>query len=187
LLSQPCFRCFARRDIALAEILCLLNVPAGLFFAYFMNHRHNKIYRSICLCSLVIAFSEFSKENGQDCAMYKTGNFYYYNKVSKQRINIERRDSLQVEKNEKGDITVSRVSWKGTCEYELLFNYMTPKEVSKDGVYKVFEPAGTNIPLRIKILSGTDSYYVFEASKEGFKTLQDTVWLLRENASAFTK
>jgi len=127
----------------------------------------------------MIVFLGFSKTAKQDCDMYRTGKFYFYNKANKQKINIERRDSLQIETNEKGDITVSRVSWTGPCEYELLFNYMTPKEVSKEGVQKVFEAAPGNTPLQIKILSGTDSYYIFEASKQGFQNLKDTVWLVK--------
>ena len=111
--------------------------------------------------------------------MYKTGKFYVYNKTNKQKINIERTDSLQIETNEtNGDITVMKVKWTGSCEYELLFNYMTPKEVSKDkSVQRIFDVNG-DIPLQIKILSGTDSYYIFEATKKGFKNLRDTVWLV---------
>lgn len=122
----------------------------------------------------------------QDCDIYKTGNFYFYNKPTRKKILIERRDSIQIEKTEKGDITVSRVRWKGPCEYELIFNYMTPKEVSKEDIRKIFDPGGANIPLQIRIISGTGDYYVFEASKEGFKPLRDTIWLIKENASALT-
>ena len=76
----------------------------------------------------------------QTCDKYKTGKFYIYNKVNKQRINIERRDSLQIETNENGDITVLKVKWTSVCDYELLFNYMTPKEVSKDkNVQRLFD------------------------------------------------
>jgi len=112
--------------------------------------------------------------------MYKTGKFYIYNKFNKQRINIERRDSLQIETNDlTGDITVTKVKWTSPCDYELFFNYMTPKEASKDkNVQRVFD-ANVDTPLQIKILSGTDSYYVFEAGKSGLKNLRDTVWLVK--------
>jgi len=143
-----------------------------------MSHHLNKIHKCISLCTIVITLSTFSKME-EDCAKYRRGNFYFFNKTTKQRINIERRDSLQIETNEKGDITVSSVTWTAPCEYELLFNYMTPKEVSKGGVQKIFESAGSNIPLRIKVLSGTDDYYVFEASKPGIKNLRDTVWIVK--------
>lgn len=137
------------------------------------------IRSALLFCIIIIVCSCFGKAAKQNCEMYRTGNFYFYNKASKQKINIDRRDSLQIETNEKGDITVSRISWTGACEYELLFNYMTPKEVSKDGVQKVFESAAGNIPLQIKILSGTDRYYVFEASKQGYKGLRDTIWIVK--------
>jgi len=134
------------------------------------------------LFSIIIVFASFSKKTAkQNCEVYKSGKFYIYNKVNKQRINIERRDSLQIETNEtNGDITVMKVKWTGSCEYELLFNYMTPKEVSKDkSVQRIFDVNG-DIPLQIKILSGTDSYYIFEAGKKGFKNLRDTVWLVNQ-------
>ena len=129
--------------------------------------------------AVIIVFSGFSKTAKQNCDMYRTGKFYIYNKANKQRINIERRDSLQIETNENGDITILKVNWTGACDYELLFNYMTPKEVSKrDSVQRIVESMG-NEPLKIKILSGTDDYYLFEAKKGGFMNLRDTVWLVK--------
>ena len=122
----------------------------------------------------------------QDCEKYKTGKFYIYNKANRQRINIERIDSLQIETNENGDMTVLKVNWTGPCQYELLFNYMTPKEVSKTkDVQRVFD-SNSDSPFQIKILGGTESYYVYEASRNGLKNLHDTVWLVKENTSAFT-
>ena len=137
-----------------------------------------ELYKSFLLFgAVIIVFSAFSKLSKQNCDRYRTGNFYIYNRVSKQRINIERKDSLQIETNENGDITVLKVNWIGPCEYELLFNYMTPKEISKrDSLPGIVESIG-NTPLRIKILSGTDSYYLFEARTQGFQNLRDTVWL----------
>ena len=129
--------------------------------------------------SAVIALLLFDKPLMQDCDKYRTGKFYIYNKANKQRINIERRDSLQIETNENGDITVLKVKWTSACAYELLFNYMTPKEVSKDkNIQRIFDSNG-DIPLQIKILGGTDSYYVFEAGRKGLKNLRDTVWLVK--------
>jgi len=130
--------------------------------------------------AIIIVFSGFSKTAEQNCEIYKTGKFYIYNKQNKQKVNIERRDSLQIETNEQtGDITVLKVNWTSACEYDLFFNYMTPKEVSKRvDMQKIVESMGTS-PLQIKILSGTDSYYVFEASKQGFQGMRDTVWLVK--------
>ena len=129
---------------------------------------------------IFIVLTSFGKTIEQNCDMYRTGKFYIYNKANKQRINIERRDSLQIETNATtDDITVMKVKWTGPCEYELLFNYMTPKEVSKDkNVQRIFD-ANVDAPLQIKILGGTDSYYVFEAGKKGLKNLRDTVWLVK--------
>jgi len=140
-----------------------------------------RLSKSLLQCSvIIIVFSGFNKTAEQNCEVYKTGKFYIYNKLNKQRINIERKDSLQIETNElTGDITVSKVKWTGSCNYELFFNYMTPKEVSKDtSAQRIFNSNG-DLPLQIKILSGTDSYYVFEANKEGFQSLRDTVWLVK--------
>jgi hypothetical protein len=74
---------------------------------------------------------------------------------------------------------VLKVNWTGACEYELFFNYMTPKEISKRvDVQRIVESMG-NKPLQIKILSGTDNYYLFEARQDGFLNLRDTVWLVK--------
>lgn len=138
-------------------------------------------YRALDSISLfgIIALMTFGKESIQDCDKYKTGKFYIHNKVNKQRINIERKDSLQIETDENGDITVLKVSWTGPCQYELYFNYVTPKEVSKNkNAQRIFD-SNAGVPLQIKILSGTDSYYVFEAGKTGLKNLRDTVWLVK--------
>src|SRR5436190_21987472 len=105
----------------------------------------NNLYRATGFALLfgiiVIAQSFSGNTEQQTCDKYKTGKFYIYNKTNKQKINIERRDSLQRETNEQtGDITVLKVSWTGPCDYELLFNYMTPKDISKDkNVQRIFD------------------------------------------------
>lgn len=139
-----------------------------------------RLFQSLLLVgTIIIVFSGFSKGAYQNCDKYRTGKFYIYNKTNKQRINIERKDSLQIETNENGDITILKVNWTGPCQYELFFNYMTPKEVSKDTtVQRIFDSNGET-PFQIKILSGTDSYYIFEAAKMGLKNLRDTVWLVK--------
>ena len=111
--------------------------------------------------------------------MYRTGKFYIHNKVNKQRIIIERRDLLQIETNENGDITVLKVNWTGPCEYELLFNYVTPKDVSKNKDNPGIFDSSSDIPLQVKILSGTDDYYVFDAGRKDLKNLRDTIWLVK--------
>ncbi|HEX6847691.1 MAG TPA: hypothetical protein VF144_11975 [Chitinophagaceae bacterium] len=131
------------------------------------------------LCSITFIAVWLYDYPPQDCNKYRTGKFYIYNKANGQKIKIERKDSLQIETNENGDITILKVNWTGPCQYELLFNYMTPKEVSKNKeVQRVFDSNG-NSPFQIKILGGTDSYYIYEASRNGLKNLRDTVWLLK--------
>ena len=133
----------------------------------------------LLFCTVATVLSFASRTEVQTCDKYKTGKFYIYNKVNKQRINIERKDSLQIETNENGDITILKVNWTGPCQYELFFNYMTPKEVSKDTTVKRLFDLNGDTPFQIKILSGTDSYYIFEAAKKGLKDLRDTVWLVK--------
>ena len=139
-----------------------------------------QISKSLLLFSVIlIILPAFSKTANQNCDKYRTGNFYIFNKGNKEKINIERKDSLQIETHENGDITVLKVNWTGACEYELSFNYMTPKEVSKrDNVQQIVESLG-NSTLHVKILTGTDDYYLFEARKDGFRNLRDTVWLVK--------
>lgn len=131
------------------------------------------------MCSFGFIAVLFFDGPEQDCGKYRTGKFYIYNKANRQKINIERKDSLQIETNESGDITVLKINWTGPCQYELLFNYMTPKEVSKSkDVQRVFDSNGDS-PFQIKIVGGSESYYVYEASRTGLKNLRDTVWLVK--------
>ena len=130
-----------------------------------------------CAISTVLSFNSITEV--QTCDRYKTGKFYIFNKVNKQRINIERKDSLQIETNENGDLTVLKVNWIGPCEYQLFFNYMTPKDIAKSKTVQRVIETSVDLPLQIKILTGTDNYYVFEASKQGFQNLRDTVWLVK--------
>ena len=130
-----------------------------------------------CAISTVLSFNSITEV--QTCDRYKTGKFYIFNKVNNQRINIERKDSLQIETNENGDLTVLKLNWIGPCEYQLFFNYMTPKDIAKSKTVQRVIETSVDLPLQIKILSGTDNYYVFEASKQGFQNLRDTVWLVK--------
>ena len=130
-----------------------------------------------CAISTVLSFNSITEV--QTCDRYKTGKFYIFNKVNKQRINIERKDSLQIETNENGDLTVLKLNWIGPCEYQLFFNYMTPKDIAKSKTVQRVIETSVDLPLQIKILTGTDNYYVFEASKQGFQNLRDTVWLVK--------
>ena len=130
-----------------------------------------------CAISTVLSFNSITEV--QTCDRYKTGKFYIFNKVNKQRINIERKDSLQIETNENGDLTVLKLNWIGPCEYQLFFNYMTPKDIAKSKTVQRVIETSVDLPLQIKILSGTDNYYVFEASKQGFQNLRDTVWIVK--------
>lgn len=156
-----------------------LCVSAFLFLYNIMSYL-NTVLKCISMIIVVVGLISFSKTAKQNCEVYKTGKFYIYNKANKQRIDIERRDSLQIETNEiTGDITVMKVNWTGPCEYELLFNYMTPKEISKDKTVQRIFDSNVDMPLKVKILSGTDSYYIFEAGKKDMKNLRDTVWLVK--------
>lgn len=145
----------------------------------------NEIFGSFVL--LFVVGLSFTGIPVNDCSQYMFGKFYFYNKTSKEKVNIERKDSFQIETNATtGDITIMKVYWKSDCEYELVFNYMTPKEVSKAKRPIPIVEASADIPLRIKILSGTDQYYLFEATKKGYKPLRDTMWLEKEQLRAFT-
>jgi len=148
--------------------------------------RRIAIFNSLPLI-FIVGLSFIVKPLG-DCAKYKVGKFYVYNKVSKQRVNIERRDSLQIETSaETGDVIIMKVSWRSECEYELLFNYATPKEVSRSKRTPTVVETSLDIPLRVKILSGTDDYYLYEATKQGFKPSRDTVWLVKETGGLTNK
>lgn len=77
--------------------------------------------------------------------------------VTKNKILIDRQDSIQIETNlETGIVTKSKIEWKNPCEYRMI-SISTNKRV-KDGVDSFFSIT----PITIAIVSTAKDFYIFE-------------------------
>lgn len=60
-------------------------------------------------------------ETSQDCELYKNGEFFTYDPITKNKINVERKDSVQIESDPaNGSVQRSKIFWKNPCEYHLV-------------------------------------------------------------------
>jgi hypothetical protein len=140
--------------------------------------------RMMEIAPLVIATiltSCFLKKDKLDCERFHIGNFVYRKNSPDSSIFMSRNNSIQTETDfKKSFILRERITWKGSCEYEL--NYLSrdpefPAGLSEER--KIFVDSISKIPLHTKIVAAGKDYYVFESKKEGFlMTFRDTMWIL---------
>ncbi len=80
-----------------------------------------------------------------------------YSPVTKNKIIIEREDTLQVETDSgTGEITKSKIDWINSCEYRI--TGITNSKTIKDGVDSFFSIT----PINITIVSTGRDFYVFK-------------------------
>ena len=92
------------------------------------------------------------------CTNYKNGKFFTFSPVTKDKIIVERRDSIQLETNViNGRYIKSKIEWKSPCEYEI-FQRATNK--SAEDITDSFFAIN---PIRVNIIAGYKDYYVFTA------------------------
>jgi hypothetical protein len=90
-----------------------------------------------------------------DCTDYKTGKFYMYSPITKDKIIIERNDTIQVETNANtGEVSKYKINWMNACEYKV--TNLNGKTL-KDGIDSFFSIT----PINVSIVSTGKDYYVF--------------------------
>ncbi len=135
--------------------------------------KNNKWYSIIGVFSL-LALS-FGHKNFTNCEKVKNGKFYYYTKKTREKINIERLDSLQMEANADGGRVLfkSRIIWKGDCNYDMYINALsTTKLNSPDSLI-----AAT--PSHVEIIYVGSAFYICIVKMNVFDTnvqLRDTIY-----------
>jgi len=134
---------------------------------------NNKNYH---FCVFLLSFTLFACKTSFECANYKCGKFFTFSPVTRNRINIERTDSLQVETDIKsGLIMKNRIVWKSPCEYEITGTYINKS--TTDNIDSFFSIT----PIKVKIIGGNKDYYVFSAridSANKFVELADTMRII---------
>lgn len=118
------------------------------------------------------------QKNRSGCADYKTGRFSIHAKGIDSFM-VERNDSLQYEWNtEKNIEKLYRIRWISDCEYELVNR--NPRSLTAPGSKEAMLDSIMQIPSRVRILSATASYCIFEVRKKGVSMVYtDTMWLMK--------
>jgi hypothetical protein len=115
--------------------------------------------------------------NQSDCSEFKNGKFFSISPVTKDKIIIERNDTLQVETNtETGIIMKSKISWKNPCEYQL--TAISNSKVLQDGVDSFFSIT----PITVTIIDHGKDFYVFKAKVDSANKhveILDTIRVLK--------
>lgn len=126
---------------------------------------------------ILMTMTLLSCRNQSDCAEFKNGKFFSISPVTKDKIIIERNDTLQVETNtETGIIMKSKISWKNPCEYQL--TAMSNSKSLQDGVDSFFSIT----PIVVKIIDHGKDFYVFQAkidSANKHVEYSDTIRILK--------
>ena len=88
----------------------------------------------------------FHDNNKVDCKEIKNGKFYYYTKKSRERINVLRKDSLQLEIGTKDTTTIkSRIIWKSDCDYDMYLNALSGTKLTEFDSLIALTPAHVRI------------------------------------------
>jgi len=112
-----------------------------------------KFYLVFAACCMF--FLSFTYKRLSDCSKIKNGKFYYYSKKSRDKVDIERFDSLQLETNIKtGLILKSKIFWKNDCRYDMYINALSNAKLDK------LDSLIASIPASVEIINVQDSFYV---------------------------
>jgi hypothetical protein len=111
----------------------------------------------------------------KDCEKIKTGNFYYYAKKTREKVNIQRNANMQQEFDDRtGDlISKNKIVWKGDCKYDMFLNSLSDTKLTGDDSIIAATPA------HVEIIEVKDSFYVCTVSLNIFNKeirLKDTMY-----------
>jgi len=134
-----------------------------------------KIKTHLIIAIFPLLFLSFAYKNLTNCEKIKNGKFYYYAKKTREKINIERFDSLQLETNTKtgGSPIKSKIVWKTACKYDMFINALSESGLTRvDSIIAV-------TPSHVEIIFIGNAFYVCIAKMNIFnKNLEfrDTIY-----------
>lgn len=114
----------------------------------------------------------------ENCNHIRNGKFYYFAKRTRERINVYRSDTLQVEAGLKKDDKPlkSKIIWKSDCEYDMFINAYSDSRLTGDDSIIAATPA------HVKIIHINRSFYVCVAKLKIFDRnieLRDTLFFIK--------
>lgn len=122
-----------------------------------------------------LIFSLFFNKPVIDCKKIKNGKFYYITKKTRERINVLRIDSLQLETGTmEGSVPMRcKVIWKSDCEYDLYLNALSETRLTEtDSII-------ASTPAHVQIIYVGKTFYVCTAKLKVFDkelNLRDTMY-----------
>ena len=117
-----------------------------------------KKYNSYLLIAFFLFFiTSFSLKNTNECDKVKNGKFYYYSKISRDKVDIERFDSIQLETNtNNGHLLRNKIIWKGDCKYDMFINALSNSKL------KTTDSLIASTPATVEIKKIGTTYYICE-------------------------
>ncbi len=124
--------------------------------------------------SILISFSSFNCTPSLDCSKVKNGRFFYFSKIDRRKVFIERIDSLQIEIDSKSnEVLRNKIVWQSDCKMQMFVNAFSQTKLSKeDSLY-------STKPATIEIVDVRSNFYIciakFSTSKREYE-LRDTMY-----------
>jgi hypothetical protein len=111
------------------------------------------LFSIVVICGLM--FFSCAGKSLRMCDKLKNGRFYYFSKYHREKVFLERRDSIQIEAGENdSDLIKGKVAWKNDCCYDIYFNPPDKAVLTAD------DSIITTTPGHVEITSVNDNYYV---------------------------
>lgn len=134
------------------------------------------IIRLLAIICTVFQLACHSSRKNINCDKFRTGKFLFHSKINNSYTIIERKDTLQIERDSaSGNIVYAKIKWLNPCENELI--YLKQSYNSSDTILAYVQKH----PLITKILKAEKNYYIFVSSMEGVDMkLVDTLWVLKD-------
>jgi hypothetical protein len=134
----------------------------------------------LCLLIVILThlFITVSCKDITNCEQLKNGKFYYYTKGTREKIYIERLDSLQVETDSilGSSPQKSKIIWKSDCKYDMYINAFTDSKLAG------YDSVIAATPAHVDVVYIGDTFYVCIAKMNVLNKnieLRDTIYFNR--------
>jgi hypothetical protein len=119
-----------------------------------------------------------ARQTTLNCESIKNGKFYYYTKLERERINIWRTDSVQIEAGlTPGETPLkNKIVWRNDCEFDLYLDALS--ETPLTGTDSIF----STIPTSVEIVYIGKDYYVCKVRMKVYNkkiVLTDTMYYIK--------
>ena len=123
---------------------------------------------------ILVSFISFSCSHPLDCSKVKNGKFFYYSKIDRRKVFIDRIDSLQLETDsKKNEVIRSKIVWLNDCKFQMFINAFSETKLSIEDSLYALKPA------TIDIVDITSDFYIciakFSTSKQ-YLEFRDTMY-----------